>query len=381
MQNNKLRLTPFAMKSVLALSIANVLTGCSSLNTNDAAYHKGNYRETQIELTKALEVPPNLISPVQTNVNFYNIVGKHKANPSNTIPSFSAKGLKINSNLGQSWLEVDSTDSQQVWKGVQLFLNSIGMKIKEKRPDTGFITTEFLPRKEIVPMDGQGPLTKLFNSFRTEYATGAYDRITAHVVTDKAQGKIRVYFYDSMIFTSEDAEGDTSMGNSRIEPYSPLVEAQTLYKAMIFFGASQDKALQQIEMAEHRVEIVEGTEFDGIQLKANMEESWDFFKAMVYRAGWTIAKTKENEHIAWVDVPKSARTEESLTNALAFWKDASEKSIPNQLIFTLNTAINAKKEPLNPAQTLLMVKSPEGDRPLTEAKRYYIFNQLGFIKK
>lgn len=369
-------------KSIISLTVASILTGCSALNTNDSVYHKGDYRQTQIKLTKALEVPPNLISPVKTDQHFYTTIGQKNSDTTlSTIPSYTAKGLNIQSNLGQSWLEIKASNSQNVWKNIKRYLMSKGFAIKEANQTTGFIKTNFIPRKQIVPTKEQGALTKLFNSFRTEYATGAFDRITAQIVTDKKTGNIRVYFYDSMIFTSVDAEGDTSMGNSKIKPYSPLVEAQTLYGAMIFLGATSGQALQQIAMAEHKVEIVDGTEFDGIQLKAGLNESWVFFKAMVYRAGWHIVKINEADKIAWVKVPSGARQEEGFISHLAFWQSAKKNAIPKQVIFTLTALKSVKDKSLKSEQSLLKVKSDASNTPLTVKQRYYIFNQLGFIKK
>lgn len=381
---NPLRRLPYAKLSILSLSIL-ALNGCSSLNTEDASSMNGDYRETNGTLSKNLEIPPNLISPVVGADAFYTVLGTVEAEKTNSIPSYQAKGLRIQSNLTERWLEMDTEDSQRVWTGVQTYLKSLGMPIEEARKDIGVIKTEFVPRKEIVPLDDQGPLTKLLNSWRTEFADGAYDRLIARVETDDAAGKTRVYFHHYMLYTApvgefergtEDAED--IIGKLSIKPYNPLFEAEALYQAMIFFGADQANAVQQIQITENRMEMVEGTAFDGVKLKANLEESWGYLKAMVYRADWTIDKVDPDNYQAWLKVPDEMREEKGFFSKMAFWRDDDAKVVPEVVRFDLKAVENEVGDPVKPAMSVLTVRSLEDDEPLNEKQREYLFELLGF---
>lgn len=360
------------------------LSGCESLNTQDSVGGTGDYRQTESSLSQSLEIPPNLISPSAQQDEFYRIVDSGTAiTEASIVPAYHAKGLAVKANLGERWLEMDTVDSDKVWQGLSVFLKSMGFSIKSSRRDIGVIETNYIPRKELVPLDGQGPLTKLLNSWRPEFAQGAYDRLIARVETDVVQQKTRVYFYHANIFSSMDAEGDTTAGNSKIRPSNGLFEAEALYQAMIFFGSSQSDALQQIEMTENRMALTQGkTAFDGLKLKANVEESWTYLKSMIYRANWMIDRMDPNIHQAWVKLPTEARKDSSITSKLAFWRDSDTLVLPEVVQFSLTPVEDEKTGKLaEPAMTIMKVRSLEESVPLDEQRREAVFEKLGLLEK
>ncbi len=353
------------------------LSGCASLNIGDS---DEDFRDTEGGIAQKLEMPPNLISPARTNDRFHAIIadGKSEQVVNQVIPTYQATGLRIESNLSERWLEIDTLNSQQIWLGVNQFLASLGMEVKEARQDIGIIRTEFTPRKELVPLDSLGPITRILNSWRSEFAVGAYDRLIARVETDVEQEKTRVFFRHSAIFTSTDASDETILGNARIQPYNPVFEAEILYQAMIFFGATQLDALQQIAMTEYRMEVIDGTAFAGIKMRAGLNESWTYLQAMLQRANWHLDKTDVNNYQVWVNVPAQAREEATLVSRLAFWRDGNEKHLPKIVKFDLKSAEDDAGNLVVPTTTILTVSSLEGDTPLNESNREYIFDQLGF---
>ncbi|BBP43436.1 outer membrane protein assembly factor BamC [Thiosulfativibrio zosterae] len=362
------------------LSALLALSGCESLNSKDASGSEGDYRSTESSLSQSLEMPPNLIAPNFQKDEFYKIIDSASTEETNLIPSYQAKGLAVKSNLGERWLEMDTVDGDKVWTGLEAFLNSMGFSIKSARKDIGVIETNFTPRKELVPLDDQGPLTKLLNSWRSEFAEGAYDRLIARVEMDAQTQKTRVYFYHANIFSGVDADGDTTLGNSKIRPSNPFFEAEALYQAMIFFGAVQADALQQIEMTENRMELTQGTAFDGLKLKAGLEESWTYFKAMTYRVNWSIEKMDADNHQAWLKLPDEIRKDTSLTSKLAFWRDKDSMVLPEIIKFSLTPIEDAKTgQPIDPPMSLLQARSLDEEVPLDEAARKLVFERLGLL--
>jgi len=364
---------PLVVKPILLITLLG-LSGCASLNSSEK-----DFRDTEATMAKDLAMPPRLISPAQVNHDFYTAIASTEGQVKTTqIPSYQAQGLQVKSNLSERWLEIESVNSQEVWLGVQNFLASLGMSVKEARKDIGIIKTEFTPRKELVPLGNIGALTKLFNVWRDEHAVGAYDRLIARVETDLDDNKVRVYFHHYVIFADTDKDGNRILGNARIRPYDPMFEAKTLYQAMIFFGATQANALQQIEMAEYRMEMVEGTAFAGIKMRAGLNESWSYLQSMLHRADWRLDKVVIQNYQAWVKVPDDARTEIGLLSKLAFWRVEDERNIPEIVRFTVKVAKDDSGNPLVPTVTILTVSSLDGEAPLDEKNREYIFNQLGF---
>uniref|UniRef100_Q31FD0 Outer membrane protein assembly factor BamC n=1 Tax=Hydrogenovibrio crunogenus (strain DSM 25203 / XCL-2) TaxID=317025 RepID=Q31FD0_HYDCU len=376
-----------------AISFSFLVTGCSSTpssqkNADSVLDYDADtsYRDTEKSLSKDLAVPPNLFLPSKKQDEFDIAISKASTleEEYRYIPTYRADNLMVKSNLSERWLEIKGMSSEKVWQGVQSFLVSLGMPVKEARKDTGFIRTEFVPRKELVPLDDQGPLTKLLNSWRPELADGLYDRLIAQVEYDADKDVTRVYFHhyvvsDPSVADSEDAAVVVDSG-WKVKPYNPLIEAEALYQAMIFFGASQGESLKAIQMTQNQVHSEQDDATNGLKVDASPAETWSYLKAMLYRSGWFYEHIKPVTKEVWVIVPESARKENSLGSKLAFWRsdDDAEKYIPKRIKFTVET-LN-EQTPDRSSGSLLKVETAEASEPLTREKRHYIFESLGLLK-
>lgn len=365
-----------------------LLAGCSSSTTKNANQvidydADTSYRETEEQLSESLDMPPNLFALSKGRDDFNkNIGAENSAKPEagyRYIPTYRAKNVSVHSNLSERWLEIKGMKSQKVWKGVEDFLVSMGFTIKESRKDTGFIRTEYMPRKELVPLDDQGPLTRLLNSWRPELAEGVYDRIIARVSYDETTASTNVYFYHAMVIDPSQAESDelvASIGSDgwKIKPFNPMIEAEALYQAMIFFGATQSQALAQVESTVFLAkELGEGEEVSGVEFKASREVAWDYLISMIYRANWSMDQMKPQSYEAWIKIPDEVREDNSLSSQLSFWSDTKEKVIPQVVRFYLEEA--------NGDQTncILKLSAVENEKPLTGKQREYILKSLGLL--
>lgn len=285
--NSLLRLTQFALISTILLS------GCSSFkksfDSEDSTLSRDNYRVTQDTLLSPLELPPNFQNP-DRNMNASNrqLMGQlNQALSRKDIPSYHVDGLSVQSNLSERWLHIAKVDSDDLWERLQRFLNAQGFTVEEARKDVGVIRTNFLARKEIVPKSEMSFLTRILNSWREETAEGAMDRLTLRVETD-AQGGANVYLRHSMII-ADNSDGDITTWRSR--PYHPEFEAEMLYQAMTFLGASMTDAIAQIKATEvHSALSLDGA-FAGISLAAGLEESWQYILSLSDRAGFSVLNT------------------------------------------------------------------------------------------
>lgn len=377
-----------------AISFSLLMTGCSSTpsgqqNADSVLDYDADtsYRDTDKSLSKDLAVPPNLFKPSKQQDDFDIAISNTAAleEEYRYVPTYRAENLEVKSNLSERWLEIKGMSSEKVWQGVQSFLVSLGMPIQEARKDTGFIRTEFVPRKELVPLDDQGPLTKILNSWRPELADGIYDRLIAQVEYDAKQKVTRVYFHhymvsDPSVADSEDAAVVVDSG-WKVKPYNPLIEAEALYQSMIFFGASQGESLKAIQMTESQINADQEDFSNGLKVNASPAETWSYLKAMLYRAGWFYEHVKPATKEVWVLVPEAARKENSLGSKLAFWRsdDEVEKYIPKRIKFTVEALSEQTTERSN--GSLLKVETAETSEPLTSEKRRYIFESLGLLAK
>jgi len=362
----------------LSLSVLG-LSGCSMFQGSENTY-QNNYRDSETEMVQSLEMPPNLFNPVKAK-NQLAIARSEQAqdqlakqDDAPYIPAFKADGVSIKSNLSERWLEIDSVDSELVWFNVKQFLQRFGFTIAQERKDIGVLKTDYLKRTELVPLDDVGFITKMLNSWRPELADGIYDKFVARVETDVESGVTRVYLSHHMLYSPEVNQAVGATEAWKIKPYRPEMEAQALYQAMVFLGASSQKALAQLKVTEQMVELVEGEEFSHLVLRANLDKSWGYLQSMIYRADWQVVKTNVAHHELVVEVPSSIQQEKSFLSSLFFWKDSDQQDLPSVVKLKLSRSDDDGQDKTN-----LTVQAVEGDSPLKGSQRRYIFESLGLL--
>lgn len=375
-----MRMKPLAL--VLMLGPGFILSGCSSfskaLNLGDSLWSSDNYRSHEEDLAESLEVPPKLVKPKQ-NSNLDLLNGRESRLfeqgklPSQVaqlnkqdIPAYKAKGITVKHTLCERWLALDDVNADSAWEGVQKFLKSLGYPVEEANRATGVIKTEYVARKEVVPMVDVSPLTKLFNKWRPEVAEGALDRFTVHVTVDGQTGQAQIRFHHHQVFQTDD--GDVTV--SRVKPYDPVKELEMLYQAAIFFGANQEAVLKQVQISAHTKEIVQGEELDGLALHAPMSEAWAYLQSMIWRADWQVEQVLPERHQMVVNL-KENKADKGFFSSLAFWRHSSD--LPDKVILTLKPLENAQQK------TLLTLDVPEGAPPLTAEVKKKIFEKLGLL--
>ncbi len=369
----------YAKTFVLMTSVATLsLSGCSTITNLFGT--DGNYREDEAKLVKQLEMPPNLFNPAKpkSEISLALLKAEQDAlaaqDKFDYIPNFKAKGLSIESNLSERWLEVESQNSEQVWDSLKRFFVSQGFGFDVERKDIGLIKTDFIKRTELANLEDVGPITKLFNSWRPTVADGIYDRYTARVETDVTSGKVRIFINHSEMWSPDQNEASGIDRQWRLRPYNPVMEAAELYQAMVFFGSSSETALAQLKVTEQKVEVVEGEELEGLAFRTSMEQSWIYLQAMIYRAGWSIDNVKADKNELWVQIPKGLREDSSFLSALAFWRSSGKKELPETVMLKLSAPES------QPDKVLLKVYAPDDASPLNESQRKYIFESLGLLK-
>ena len=136
-----------------------------------------------------------------------------------------------------------------------------------------------------------------------------------------------------------------------------MFEAQVLYQAMIFFGAEENSAKQQLNISPLFVKKINGTKMlVSINFKASKEKSWDYFSAMVYRAGWLMSQVKKSHFTTLVILPDNLA------------------EVDNQLVkFKLKTT------KINGVQYTNLAVDSASDTPLSANERKYLFKSLGLL--
>lgn len=347
--------------STLCLTLAS----CSSLSN---IYNgEDNHRIHEAELAKKLEMPPNFIQPITNNRALTQPVEQVDLSEVETIPTYQVEQVQVKSNLTERWLEFDDIDVKKVWSGLRQFIKQQGFEIAEERLDLGLIKTQYLARSEQAPVEQElSAISRLLNSWRPELVSGIYDRYSLQVIDDPSNNKVKVTIRHHMILadSSEDAT------DWALRPYDTMMESLALYRAMMFFGATQLQAIEEIESAAYYQEIVEGEELAGLVLAAPRSQAWDYLQAMVYRAGWQVSTTRPALYEIWVNTPETTPTSKGF-----FARLFSGRDLPGVVRLKLT------QHESNAEQTLLSLSVAEGVPPLNAEQRRHILTALGLLEK
>ncbi|WFE68651.1 outer membrane protein assembly factor BamC [Thiomicrospira sp. R3] len=350
------------IKLSACLGLCTSIVGCSSFSSMIG--QDAEYRKNEAELAKQLEMPPNFIlrrtgDPLVS----LEISARQSLEQIEHIPSFQAEGLRIESNLVERWLVVDDLPVKDVWLGIERFLTSQGFKIDQQRLDIGLMTTSYLARKEIAPVEQElGLVSRLLNSWRPEQVGGIYDRYSVRV--EEAASGVRVYFSHHMM----SARATDTTTAWRLRPYEPMMEALALYRAMVYFGANQEDALQQVNAQRVYQEVKKRDELIGLRLSASASEAWDFLQTMQHRANWQVERQYPGQGIMWVKMPQTSIGEQGF-----FARLFTSRTSPGLVGLKLQ-AVSGSAD-----LTDLTLIYEEGTIPFNAKQRQQIFSDLGLL--
>ena len=349
------------------IGVVIALSGCSTVS--NWFHGDDNYRDNEAKLAKEIELPPNFVvrqsrdaalMEQALSLTDYGVV--------KDIPAYRVEGLSVQSNLVERWLEIDGKTPAEVWQNMRDFLKLQGFEIEEDRIDIGVIKTGYVARRDLAPVAQEvGVLTRLLNSWRPVLETGIYDRFTLQVESDATREKVvKVYLRHHMMLA--DSSGDITEWSVR--PYDPMIETLTLYQAMVFFGATQDDAVEQIRAATYYQEIISGEELAGLILGASLSQSWDYLQSMIYRANWTVKKQNSALNEMVVQVPKLKDSSKGF-----FARLFSSNEQPQEVRLKLTRYEDSADK------TLLSLSVEDGQTPLTADRRRDVYQALGLLAK
>ena len=353
----------FVFRLMLLGMLGFSLAGCSGF----AKWFNGDddYRIKEAQLAKELEMPPEFVRRGSAPTALTQAIAKPDLSEVNTLPSYQVEGLRVQSNLVERWLELDNVSAVEAWQGLQAFLATQGFAVDEERLDIGLIKTNYIARKELAPVAQElSALSRVFNSWRPELATGIYDRFSFQVIEDAKQNKVKIFVRHHMM--SADSSGDVTKWTLR--PYDPMFESIVLYQALVFFGATQTQAIDQLQTAKYYQEIAEGEELAGLILGASLSQSWDYLQTMIYRANWQVKMQTPNVYEIWLATPQNVESDRGF-----FARLFSDNKTPETVRLKLTRYEDAGDT------TLLTLSVEESRPPLTAEQRRQVLIGLGLL--
>jgi outer membrane protein assembly factor BamC len=218
--------------SLLLLSVI-ALAACSSGGDERPEYQGAQYY-------KSLEIPPDLTlnktdkelaipEPSKSALTEYQRASKLDEA---VLPEF--KGIRLKSDCGLYWLEVDATPDT-LWPKLEAFWEHEGIRLLQDEPLLGFMETEWSNRLVVDP--DAGFLTRMFNRMEPDQL----DRFRLRVETSADRKHTRIYVSHAGMERFVEGGDDDSRVIWRRRPSDPDLEREIIGRLVLFAGLSENQ--------------------------------------------------------------------------------------------------------------------------------------------
>ena len=312
-------------KFILVAVVAMVIVGCSS----SAEVRRQKYLDA--DYYTRLEMPPNLTEPSTSQqlsvpkptdaaMKKFKEDTKDIGKPGYKVPTAESvlpplKGVTLKTEVGMSWLEVDS-NAQQVWPKLEMFLKDQGLPVVKTEPALGIIETDWVNRLQAQP---KGWFKKLFSK-----SPDQQDKFRLRIASD-GEGKSRIYVAHTGM---EEVEVDGSDFPSwRSRPSDPGLEQEILSRLALYLGLDEQQAkIALAKYGPYASRVISVVDFDptanepgsinpSIYLNEGMDDAWSRTQHALDRLNAHIIKADKNKHeyditVGKLELPKAKDTGE-----------------------------------------------------------------------
>ena len=329
-------------KLVLPLTLLAILGGCGSMSALEGK--KIDYKSAG--KVPPLEVPPDLTAPVgdskyvvpdvspQGSATFSAYSSERGSQPqaasSDLLPE-QAK-VKVERSGNQRWLVVNATP-EQVWPVVKDFWQELGFIIKEEKPESGVMETDWAEDRAKIPQDAiRSVLGKVVDGL---YSTAERDKFRTRLERGAAASTTEIYVsHRGMVEVIQGGDG----GNSTIwqpRPANPELEAEMLRRLMVRFGVEESRAKTQMGNAAvvvERAKIARSAEgAPSLTVLDPFDRAWRRVGLALDRVGFTVVdrdRSKGVYFVRYVDPDTDGKkTDKGWFSKLAFWSSDESKKM------------------------------------------------------
>ena len=249
----------------------------------------------------SLEVPPDLTSPSYENsfrlsefasgidTNMVNLTNSEIENNDKKI-LVAPSDISVKKSGNRRWLEVNK-DSETIWKLSNQFLKELGFTIKNSNKKIGIMETNFLEnRKPEIPAQTMGFFRSALQATieNVNYTLPSVDKYKIRI-EPKSDFITEVYLsVNSMAeVISGSGNNETTLWQNSEKDYA--LEAEMLYKLMVYLGGDSAKAREKIISAKENNKVVVNVK-DGLNgyaklvFNLNLIDTWD-------NISWAISET------------------------------------------------------------------------------------------
>jgi outer membrane protein assembly factor BamC len=283
-----------------------------------------------------LEVPPDLVHPDTTNTmqvpeeagasdgTTYSDVeqerasrGLDQAGDYDGVVLPQSSDIQVKRTGDQRWLVIQ-TSPEQLWPKVRSFWLDLGFVIDEEDPAIGIMETDWNENRADIS-DG------LIRSFLEKVSTSIYSAATRDKFRTRLERGLEPGTTE--VFISHRGVEEVSQGESFVwqpRPSDPELEAELLYRLLVFLGEDQEAARQMLatKADDHsRANMVRNDDGPALRLNETFSEAWRRTGLALDRVGFTVEDRDRSRgiyYVRYVD-PVEDTQANGLLSKLKFW--------------------------------------------------------------
>lgn len=185
-----------------------------------------------------LEVPPELVTPVNTGTTELpssgDVFGKGEVLP-------KVKGVRIARDGIERWLVTD-LPVEELWPRLRIFWSTIGLALKEEKPELGIMETTWAENRADVPTDFITEMVK--KVFASAYGVASRDKYRLRLERTQSGGSeiIVTHYGLQEVSTSGSEDAEEARIHWEPRPSDRELSNEVLNRIVLFLGGSEGVA-------------------------------------------------------------------------------------------------------------------------------------------
>ncbi len=234
---------------LLALVLLFSVAACSGGGSNSRLDYK------EAKSLQGLDVPPDLIAPVNSGETELPAVGGSKA-PGAVLPR--VEGVRVARDGAERWLVLDAS-AEELWPRLRSFWTTLGLELQFDESELGIMETAWAENRADAP---SGFITDWVKSvFKSAYSAGTRDKYRLRLERSESGGSelyLSHYGLKEEVLAGQD-ELDVGSIRWEVRPSDRELVNEVLNRLVVYLGGgeravAQLKAVEKVESERARIE-------------------------------------------------------------------------------------------------------------------------------
>jgi len=233
------------------------------------------------------------------------------------LPEIS--GIEVRREGNTRWLRIHASPSQ-LWPRLRAFWREQGIPLKKDDPELGLMVTDWYEHRGALPQTGIRGLLGRVTRYLTD--TGIRDRYRLRV--ERSDGSTDVYITTQRAAQATEAPaGDDTYDESTLSwallPPDPQLDAEMLTKLMVYLGANEEQAREQIASAPDvtvNLRLVDDKKNPKLIVEDDFRDVWRLAGVALDRAGLYVEQQDRDKGIYYFTYTEEGQPKKSFFEKL-----------------------------------------------------------------